>query len=310
MRLARFVTLGVLTFVAGAGIGPAMADNLSKLPEIRSRAAVVLDGRTGAALYGKQADEVRPIASTTKIFVAMAVRKRGITLEGWTEITQQDVDAAIGGSRTRLDRGQTFKNIDLLRAMLMASDNRAPTALGRSVGLDSKGLIKAMNQVAKDLGLKKTRFTDTSGLRGNVSTAREMALALRAALEDPVLAEIMGSQFVEIQSKSGYARLGYGTTNQPLVARKYNVLGGKTGYTHAAGYCFVTGARIDDRPYIFVFLGADGKLTRFADFNRAAAWLDDGAPGAKVAPRDVGGKAVAKPAADAVRVRARGTARR
>lgn len=326
MRLARFVTLGVITMAIGAGSGRAMADNRSKLPDIRSRAAVVLDARTGAALYGKQADEVRPIASTTKIFVALAVRKAGITLDGWTEIAQSDVEAAKGGSRTRLDRGQSFKNIDLLRAMLMASDNRAPTALGRAVGLDSRGLIKAMNAVAKDLGLKKTRFTDTSGLRGNVSTAREMALALRAALEDPVLADIMGADWAEIKSKSGYAKIGYGTTNQPLVARKYDVLGGKTGYTHAAGYCFITGAKIDDRPYLFVFLGADGKLTRFADFNRAAAWLDEGAPGAKVAPRDAKATSVAKPAprrakasglnafdgvaTDAVRARARGTARR
>jgi serine-type D-Ala-D-Ala endopeptidase (penicillin-binding protein 7) len=310
MRFARFVTLGVLVFVAGVGIGPAKADNASKLPEIRSRAAVVLDGRTGAALYGKQADEVRPIASTTKIFVAMAVRKRGIDLDGWTEISRADHAAALGGARTRLDIGQTFRNRDLLKAMLLASDNRAPTALGRAVGLDSRALIKAMNEVAKDLGLKKTRFTDTSGLRGNVSTAREMALALRAALEDPVLAEIMALPWAEIRSKSGYAKIQYGSTNTPLVVKKYDVLGGKTGYTAAAGYCFITGAKIGGRSYMFVFLGADGKLTRFADFNRAAAWLDDGAPGAKVAPRDVKASGVAKPATDAVRVRARGTAKR
>lgn len=310
MHLARFVTLGVVAIVAGVGIGSARADNVSKLPEIRSRTAVVLDGRTGAALYGKQADQVVPIASTTKIFVAMAVRKLGISLEGYTEITRADVKAAIGGARTRLDLGQSFRNIDLLRAMLMASDNRAPTALGRAVGLDSRKLIAAMNAVARDLGLKKTRFTDTSGLRGNVSTAREMALALRAALEDPVLAEIMGTSWAEIRSKSGYAKIQYGSTNTPLVVKKYQVLGGKTGYTAAAGYCFLTGAKIGDRSYLFVFLGADGKLTRFADFNRAAAWLDSGAPGAKVAPRKAKGSSVAKPPADTVRVRARGTAKR
>jgi len=307
MQLRRFVTLVVLTIVAGAGMGRANADNTAKLPEIRSRTAVVVDARTGATIYGKQADEVRPIASTTKIFVAMAVRRKGIELDSWTEITRDDVRAAVGGSRTRLDLGQAFKNVDLLRAMLMASDNRAPTALGRAAGLDAKQLIAAMNAVAKDLGLKKTRFTDTSGLRGNVSTAREMALALRAALEDPVLAEIMGTPFVEIRSKSGYAKLKYGSTNAPLVIGKYDVTGGKTGYTNAAGYCFVTGAKIDGRAYVFAFLGADGKLTRFADFNRAAEWVAAGAPGAAVTPRAT---KAAKPAATTVRVRARGTVRR
>ncbi|KAB2889244.1 MAG: D-alanyl-D-alanine carboxypeptidase, partial [Kofleriaceae bacterium] len=237
MHLRRFVTLGIAFGLAWGGTGRASADKPPEnggLPSIRSRAAVVLDSRTGAEVYGKDADTVRAIASTTKIFVAMAVRKKGIELDGWTEITREDWKAAIGGARTRLDLGQSFKNVDLLRAMLMASDNRAPTALGRAVGLSPKELIAAMNGVARDLGLKKTRFTDTSGLRGNVSTAREMALALRAALTDPVLAEIMGTTTFEIRSKSGYAKIRYNSTNVPMIVGPYKVAGGKTGFTNAA----------------------------------------------------------------------------
>ncbi|HUQ04097.1 MAG TPA: serine hydrolase [Kofleriaceae bacterium] len=314
MHLRRFVTVGIAFGLAWGGIGRAEADKPPEnggLPSIRSRSAVVLDARTGAEVYGKDADSVRAIASTTKIFVAMAVRKKGMDLDGWTEILREDAKAAAGGSRTRLDIGQTFRNADLLRAMLMASDNRAPTALGRAAGMDPKELIAAMNGVAKDLGLKKTRFTDTSGLRGNVSTAREMALALRAALTDPVLAEIMGTTTAEIRSKSNYARIRYNTTNVPMILGQYKVAGGKTGYTHAAGYCFVTGAQVKSRDYLFVFLGADGKDTRFADFNRAARWLDEGAPGAKVAPKVVPAKGTRTAIADEpVRVKASGTAKR
>lgn len=316
MHLRRFVTLGIAFGLAFGGTGRASADKRPDnggLPDIRSRAAVVLDARTGAEVYGKDADSVRAIASTTKIFVAMAVRKKGIELDGWTEITREDAKAAIGGSRTRLDIGQTFRNADLLRAMLMASDNRAPTALGRAAGMSPKQLIAAMNGVAKDLGLKKTRFTDTSGLRGNVSTAREMALALRAALTDPVLAEIMGTTTAEVRSKSNYARIQYNTTNVPMILGTFKVAGGKTGFTNAAGYCFITGATVKSRDYLFVFLGADGKETRFADFNRAARWLDAGAPGAKVAPRvePAKGKRTATAGEAArVKVKAKGKARR
>jgi D-alanyl-D-alanine endopeptidase (penicillin-binding protein 7) len=318
MHLRRFVTLGIafgLSYgLAWGGIGRAAADKGPEnggLPDIRSRAAVVLDARTGAEVYGKDADTVRAIASTTKIFVAMAVRKKSIELDGWTEIKRDDAKAAIGGSRTRLDIGQSFKNVDLLRAMLMASDNRAPTALGRAAGMDAKELVAAMNGVAKDLGLKKTRFTDTSGLRGNVSTAREMALALRAALTDPVLAEIMGTTSYEIRSKSGYAKIRYNTTNVPMILGTYKVAGGKTGFTNAAGYCFITGASVAGRDYLFVFLGAEGKETRFADFNRAARWLDAGAPGAKVAPKAGAPKGTRTATADEpVRVKPRGTAKR
>jgi D-alanyl-D-alanine endopeptidase (penicillin-binding protein 7) len=271
--LVLWVVLGVL------GSRTSWAEDL---PEIKSRSAIVLDAQTGAEIFGKDADQIRPIASTTKIYVAMVVRKRGIDLDGWTEITRPDARAAAGGARTRLDIGKAFRNRDLLRAMLMASDNRAPTALGRAVGLDPAALVAAMNRIAKDLHLKRTKFTDASGLRGNVSTAREMAIALRAALADDVLRESMGEQFIEVISKDRYAKIGYGNTNQPLVARRYDVIGGKTGFTTAAGYCFITGARFDDHEVVMAFLGAEGKLTRFGDFNRVASWFDRGAPGSKI----------------------------
>jgi D-alanyl-D-alanine endopeptidase (penicillin-binding protein 7) len=170
----------------------------------------------------------------------------------------------------------------------MASDNRAPTAIGRAAGMTPKQLIAAMNGVAKDLGLKHTRFTDTSGLRGNVSTAREMALALRAALADDVLRGVMGTDSVIVKSRSGYEKLRYGNTDRAL-GSKWTVIGGKTGYTEAAGYCFVVGARIAGRDVVMAFLAADGKAARFADFEKVADWVDRGAPGAKV-------KLAAKPA--------------
>ena len=252
------------------------------LPDVKSKSAIAIDAETGAEIFGKDADEIRAIASTTKIFVAMAVRKKGLDLDAWTTISKSDARYAHGGSRTRLDVGDTFKNHDLLRAMLMASDNRAPTALARAAGMTPDELVTAMNGIAKDLRLKRTKFTDPTGLRGNVSTAREMALALRAALDDDVLRAIMNDPFETIVAKGGRPKIGYGSTNQPLVVHKYEVIGGKTGYTEAAGYCFITAATFNGREVVLAFLGADGKQTRFADFNRVAAWIDRGAPGAKI----------------------------
>ena len=266
----RVICAALVTAVTSIAVATASA---SDRPTVESRSAVVLDAASGDELFAKDADEVRPIASTTKIFVAMAVRKR-LDLDGWTEISKVDAHYAAGGARTRLDIGQKFRNKDLLRAMLLASDNRAPTALGRAAGMSPDDLVAAMNDIAKHLHLKHTRFTDPTGLRGNVSTAREMAIALRAVLADDLLRTILRQDSADIVSKDRYARIHYGTTNQPLVAGKWDVIGGKTGYTHAAGYCFVTGARFDDREVVMAFLGANGKLTRFADFNRVAAWLD------------------------------------
>jgi D-alanyl-D-alanine endopeptidase (penicillin-binding protein 7) len=270
--------------VAALGVlaGPTFAEDL---PEIHSKAMVVLDAETGAELHGKAADEIRPIASTTKIFVAMVVRRRGLDLDGWTQINRDDVEEARGGARTRLEYRESFRNRDLLRAMLIASDNRAPTALGRAVGLDPPGLVAAMNRLAKELGLVRTRFVDPSGLHGNESTAREMALALRVALEDKVLREIMGTPEATVVSKDRSTRVDYHTTNLPLAAARYRITGGKTGFTTPAGYCYITGAELAGRKVVMAFLGAPGKYVRFDDFNRLAAWLERGAPGSRLASK-------------------------
>lgn len=263
-------SLAVLLILGVIG-GSATADDR---PQVKSPAVIVLDASTGAEIFAKHADDIRPIASTTKIFVAMAVRRKGLDLGGWTKISRTDATSALGGARTRLELGESFRNKDLLRAMLIASDNRAPTALGRAAGMDPDDLVAAMNSVAKRLKLKHTHFTDPSGLHGNVSTAREMAIALRAALEDGVLREIMGEDHYEVHSKDGQ-EIHYGTTNRPLAAKRFDVIGGKTGYTEKAGYCYITAARFDRGPVVMSFLGADEKQTRFADFDRVAEWLQN-----------------------------------
>jgi len=265
-RIALWVFVGALAVPCQAAWAG------SERPEVKSASAVVLDASTGDEIFGKDADQIRSIASTTKIFVAMAVREKGLDLDGWTEITSADAHEARGGSRTRLAVGDRFTNRDLLRAMLIASDNRAPTALARAAGMDRDQLIAAMNKVARRLKLKKTKFTDATGLRGNVSTAREMALALKHALEDDVLRTVMSDPDQTVVAKGG-KHIEYASTNIPLRAGKYDVIGGKTGYTEAAGYCFITGARFAGKEVVMAFLKSDGKLTRFADFDRVAAWL-------------------------------------
>ena len=247
------------------------------LPNVQADRAVVMDLATGAELFGKNSQKVGGIASTTKIFVAMVVRRHDIDLDGATEITRVDRDHAIGGARTRLDIRHKFKNIDLLRAMLIASDNRAATALGRAVGLNPEQLIAEMNKLARELGLPNTRFVGPSGLRENTSTPREMVIALKAALEDPVIAKIMRTRQVTVRSiHSKPLRIVYHNTNRSLHSDRHEVTGGKTGFTRFAGYCLVISARIAGRDVIMAFLGEKDELTRYGDFNRVAQWLQKG----------------------------------
>jgi D-alanyl-D-alanine endopeptidase (penicillin-binding protein 7) len=176
--------------------------------------------------------------------------------------------------------GQTFTNRDLLHAALMASDNRAVPALGRAVGLNPAQLVSAMNQKAKELGMKNTTFEDPVGLNANNrSTPRDLVLMLRAAIHQPLIAEITqkAKYVAHPVGKPGWT-IEY--TNTDVIARsgRFSVLTGKTGYTDLALYCLAIAVRMSaaqSHDVAMVFLGAVGKMTRFADFQRTAQWLTE-----------------------------------
>lgn len=259
---------------------PTAALTKDGLPNVQSAAAIVVDLDTGEELYAKHPDAVRPIASTTKLFVALVVRDKKVPLDGEATITKEDRQYARGGARSRLLEGRTFKNHDLLRAMLIASDNRACTALARGAGMTVDELIAAMNAKAHALGLTRTKFTDPSGLNGNESTPREMAVALRLALADKVIAEVMATKTYVVHStdkstKKKQVAIQYTNTNH-VIRNHAECLGGKTGYTDEARYCLAVAGKLGGRRVGMVFLGADGELTRFADYDRVAKWIAGG----------------------------------
>jgi D-alanyl-D-alanine endopeptidase (penicillin-binding protein 7) len=251
-------------------------------PNIQAESAVVVDLGVGRELLDKHADDVRPIASISKLMAMMVVLERNLDLDAVTEMLPSDRDHAVRGAKSRLPTGLTFTNRDLLHAALIASDNRAVTALGRAVGLDIPAMTAAMNKKARELGLGHTSFGDPTGLDDrNRSTPREVARMLAAALKLPLISEITrkSTYVARSVSKPGYT-VEY--TNTDVIARgtRYALLGGKTGYTDLAGYCLAIAARVADatgqaHDVAMVFLGAHGKLTRFGDFSRTAQWITE-----------------------------------
>jgi D-alanyl-D-alanine endopeptidase (penicillin-binding protein 7) len=168
--------------------------------------------------------------------------------------------------------------------MLLSSDNRVPSALARSVGLSSDELIAELGRVAADLGLTHTRFDDATGIRGNESTARELALALRETLRDRLLARIMTTRHARVVSRSAAVTANYTSTVRPLWDARYKILGGKTGHTDDAGYCLAISAEVAGRPVVMALLGGRTAGARFDDFARLVAWLEAGAPPRAPAP--------------------------
>jgi serine-type D-Ala-D-Ala endopeptidase (penicillin-binding protein 7) len=263
-----------IIFVAATAASATGSPRLPETAQLESPSVVILDANTNQELFAKHADDPRAIASMTKIFAALVLRKHDLDLEAWTEINDIDAKTAEGGASTRLLRGESFRNLDLLHAMLLVSDNRVPTALARSVGMSPRTLLDEMNELAQTLGLEHTKFVDVTGIKDNQSTAREMAIVLGVALQDPVLAKIMRTRYARITSKNETVTIDYKSTVVPLWTKGLKIRGGKTGTTDAAGHCMIIGAKIHGREVLMAFLGGESESSRFTDFARAVHWLE------------------------------------
>lgn len=242
-------------------------------PRLQSAAAIAIDASTGEELFAKRADDVRPIASMTKLFAAMVIRDRRVKLDKPIEIIYDDAKAGIGGANTLLIEKQTFLAGDLFAAMMLVSDNRVPTALARAGGLSPDELLVAMRRKAKDLGLSNTQLDDVTGISGNASTAREMALAIRAALRDPVIARYASMRYATVWSASKEIKAEYKSTVGPLFDRPNHIVGGKTGHTEAAGYCMVIETKLGDRTIAIALLGAPTRDATHTDYDKLVASL-------------------------------------
>lgn len=261
---------------AGFAAAAAAAEPKDHAPELRSPVVLVLENRTGKALISRRAGERRAIASLTKMQAALVYRGRGLKLDAGTVITREDHKVALGGCRTRLELNWTYRNRDLLHAALMASDNRAISALGRAVGLHPTALVQAMNERARKMGLKQTAFTGPAGIdHGNVSTAWELSRIVRAVSRDQVLREIMGKREHRVVPLRGYLKVFYRNTN-PLVGGSASTVftASKTGYNADAGYCIAAVAQLRGLgEYTFVLLGGKHKSDRVRDLRTVIRWL-------------------------------------
>jgi D-alanyl-D-alanine endopeptidase (penicillin-binding protein 7) len=245
-------------------------------PALTAKAVWVTDQKSGKVLLQQNADQVRSIASLTKLQAALVVTDRGLKLEEGTVISRDDWKVALGGCRTRLELKWTYRNRDLLGAALMSSDNRAVSALGRAVGLHATALVQAMNEKARQMGLRKTRFRDPVGIDpGNVSTAREVAKIVRVAGRNRTLSRIMGRRALRVRPMRGYLTRRFGNSNA-LVGRTEGLrfLASKTGYNSQAGYCVAVVVRIGKiGTYSVVLLGSKSKFHRINDQKKTLAWL-------------------------------------
>ena len=243
-----------------------------KAPYLNVKSAIAVNFDNGEVLYAKNADTPRPIASISKLVMAMVVIDSEIDLDKVTEtITKQD---AYRSSRSRLRVGYQLTLRDLLYCALLNSDNRAARALARAVSGSYEEFGEEMTRKARSLGLTETVFREPTGLASeNVSTAHEVARLLHYARDYELIAKITATKrqrVTVIGKKRTYLQMA--NTNL-MVHSPYHVLSGKTGYIRAADYCLATllqnskGERVT-----LVVLGVPGDRRRFREARKLADW--------------------------------------
>jgi D-alanyl-D-alanine endopeptidase (penicillin-binding protein 7) len=239
---------------------------------LKSASALVLDQSTGQALLEKQAGAVLPIASLTKLMTAMVLLDAHLDPREWLTITTADKDE-LRHSRSRLPVGTRLPREQALLLALLASENRAAHALGRTFPGGLAAFVQAMNDKARALGLTGARFEDPTGLSsGNVATAWDLARILEAAYGYPEIRDFTTRPGTTIQS--GRRSIQFPNTNALVRNGRWDIGLSKTGYIEEAGRCLVMQAMLANRPVFIILLDSWGKYTRLGDANRIKHWLE------------------------------------
>lgn len=262
-----------------AAPGVAM-DGLGEL-RLASAKAMVVNQDTGAVLYAKGTDLATPIASVTKLMTAMVVLDAHQPLDEMVTITKEDVDT-IKGTGSRLRVGTALSRQELLQLALMASENRAASALGNAYPGGRSAFIDAMNAKAAALGMTRSHFVDGTGLdSSNVSTAEDLARMARAAYQYAEIRQVSTSASYAVPVRGVRHPLEFRNTNALVRNSDWQIGLSKTGYISESGRCLVMQAQIADQPLIIVLLDSWGKYTRIGDAQRIRKWLEN-------SPRTIG----------------------
>ena len=211
---------------------------------------ILMDESTGRVLLSKDANNPRLIASITKIMTCI------IVLENTDIDNIVTVDESIFkayGSGIYIQVGEEISVKDLLYGLMLRSGNDAAIMLSTYISNNEEEFVKLMNNKAKEIGMKNTIFTNSSGLDekgGNYSTAYDMALLTKYAMNNEIYKQIVSTK--EYKVKTNYK--SYIWNNKNKLLRYDYITGGKTGYTEKAHRTLVSTASIDNMNLIVVTL--------------------------------------------------------
>jgi D-alanyl-D-alanine carboxypeptidase (penicillin-binding protein 5/6) len=265
-RAAAIFAVALVALVLVGPSDPAAAqERRPDPPQLRTTSWALVDAETGLYLAGKNPDERLPMASTTKIMLALLILEEdGVNLDEEVAVSDE-AERFVGTvySNVGLIEGERLSVRELLEAALIPSATEAVYTLADHLGGGSVDVfVEDMNQKADSVGLKNTHFENPAGIdeSGQYSSARDLATMARAAMEYPTFAEIVDTERATITTQN--REIEFFNTNNLLYAYE-QADGVKTGTSLEAGPCLVASATEGDESYIAVVLDAAGEEYRF-----------------------------------------------
>ncbi|GIH97133.1 D-alanyl-D-alanine carboxypeptidase family protein [Planobispora siamensis] len=273
--MPTLITPTLTTPAPTASAPAASAPTAPAVPTLTARAGYLIDATTGTVHYSRRATTPAPVASLTKIMTAYVVLRRA-RLNDVVKITAGDVKYAKRNDATdaSLRAGERLTVRDLLYGVMLPSGADATHALARVYGPGQKRFTAKMNAMARALGMTRTLYTNADGLpkpRGGRSTPFDQARLAAVALRDPVLSAIVSTRR-HVVPRTAVHRAHTWTNTNKLVGAVPGVLGVKTGYTRAAGYCLAFAAARDGHLLVGVVLGDRTSERRFRSARRLLDW--------------------------------------
>jgi D-alanyl-D-alanine carboxypeptidase (penicillin-binding protein 5/6) len=240
-------------------------------PANEPRAGILFDVDTGRVLWRHAAGKRLPIASLTKMMTALIVARRNRPDE--RVLITPEALAYEGSGMGVLPKGKRVPLKDLFYGLLLVSGNDAAIALAQHDSGSVGAFVRRMNDWRDRLGLRCSRFSTPSGIldRGNYSCAKDLATLARADLADPWIRRVVGTREARFPFpiKGNYLDL---FNNNPFILQGMKgITGLKTGYTDAAGRCYVITQKVGDRELGVVLLDTPNPLDQVPALLRAGA---------------------------------------
>lgn len=220
---------------------------------VNATSTTLMDMDTNRVLYNSNGNDVRLIASISKIMTAI------VTINNYDIGNVIKIDESVlksYGSGIYVEVGEEISVENLLYGLMLRSGNDAAIQIANTVGGSMENFVKMMNDTAKSIGMKNTNFINSSGLEndkgeGNTSTSYDMALLMSYAMKNEVFKKIVSTQKKVV--KTNYKTYVWYNKNKLLKNYKF-CTGGKTGFTEKARRTLVTTASKDNMNFVVVTL--------------------------------------------------------